>query len=709
MELKKEILTNHSVAPYNFISLPNKSVAPYSSVEELPKHNRLNEELLNGIIEFDIIAKTPLLIAKGKSKDSSNAEFFTNPLGNKVIPGNTLRGMLRNNAAVLSMSNISDDITDSRFYFRSFSSTSTQQEYRDRLQIKAINENGVSYSVAKTIKAGYIYKRGNRDYVIVPGKKIQGEQYFRISEQYLRIINTNIKVDYMYNDKIKELITNKIKYKKNDRDKKFFLKGIVNRNYKPYCNEISFELKDKRTLKKIDKKDKLQNNGYLISSNYLYGKLAHYVISEPDYDSTEMLEMNEKNGLIKYIEFYEDDLLRTKKVKDEKEENFFTLPKALGEENGKPIFYGEFKGKVYLGFTPYFRIPYDKSLKEGIADKYINNQDLSYCDSIFGFTNKPYGESGKVSYKGRISVEDAQYVGKININSPIEEKDSYRVILGEPHGTCFTNYLKQDSGAKGKDLVTYNSEKFEIGGIKNYWQKDYLEYTLQGKADSKVETNLIPVKIGSKFTCKIHFNNVSKEELGLLLWSLKVDEKATENIGMGKPFGFGRVELNNINVQVEDLKQKYMSMSMDFYKDVDKKECIEKYKEDFKSRFNVDLDTQSGVMELVAMKTTVVTKEKYNEARHMEISCDAYKDTNRGKAKNEFTLGLPLLSPLKQSEIIQGKKVNISTPKKEINPQSRNKGNNNQYPKNKQSRTAHKDDDSSFGSGGFDVLKGLFK
>lgn len=710
MKLKKETLNNHSVAPYNFVSLPNRSVAPYTSVEDLPKHNKLNEELLNGTIEFDIIAKTPLLIAKGKEKNGSgDAEFFTNPLGNKVIPGNTLRGMLRNNAAVLSMSNISDDIVDSRFYFRSFSSTSTQQEYKDRLQIKAINENGVSYSVAKTIKAGYIYKRGHRDYVIVPGKKLQGEQYFRISEQYLRVISNGVKIDYMYNDRIKELITNKIKYKKNDRDKKFFLKGIVNRNYKPYCNEISFELKDKRTLKKIDKKGNLKNNGYLISSNYLYGKLAHYVISEPDYDSTEVMELNEKNGLIKYIEFYEDDLLRTKKVKDEKEENFFTLPKELGKENGKPIFYGEFKGKVYLGFTPYFRIPYDKSLKEGIADKYINSEGLSYCDSIFGFTNKFCGKDNKISYKGRVSVEDAQYVGKININTTIEEKDSYRVILSEPHGTCFTNYLKQDSGATAKNLITYNSEEFEIGGIKNYWQKDYLEYILQGKADSKIETNLIAVKIGSKFTSKIHFNNMSQEELGLLLWALKVDEKANENIGMGKPFGFGRVEISNINVNVEDLNKKYTSMSMEFYKDIDKKECIEKYKDDFKLRFNVDLDAQAGVRELVSMKTTVVTKDKYNEARHMEISCDAYKDTNKGKAKNEFTLGLPLLSPIKQSEIIQGKKVNISTPKKDISSQNRNQGKKDSYTRNKQIGKVYKDDDSGFGSGGFDVLQGLFK
>ena len=232
--MKKEKLKKHSVAPYNFISLPNRSIAEYDSMDELTRHNELSDKLLNGTIEFDITAKTPLLIAKGKDKNNSynnqidGCEFFTNPENQKVIPGNTIRGMLRNNAAVLSMSNISDDICDSRFYFRSFNATSTQKDYRERMQISSVTENGVTYSIAKTIHAGYIYKNNERDYVIVPGKKINGEQYFRISEQYLRRISKNLKINYMYNNKITELIDNKSKYK-NDRIKKSFLKQ-KNRN-----------------------------------------------------------------------------------------------------------------------------------------------------------------------------------------------------------------------------------------------------------------------------------------------------------------------------------------------------------------------------------------------------------------------------------------------------------------------------------------------
>lgn len=699
MQLKKEMLKNHSVAPYNFVSLPKSSVAPYNTLEELPKHNELNNNLLNGSIEFDIIAMTPLLIAKEKNQ-KGDAEFFTNPNNDKVIPGNTLRGMLRNNAAILSMSNISDDITDNRFYFRSFDTTITGRDYKDRLQIQSKKENNTSYSIAKTIKAGFIYKRGNRDYVIVPSKKLSDERYFRISEQYLRNINTGAKVNYMYNDKIKDLIDNKEKYKNNKREKKFFLKGIVNRNYKPYHSEVSFELKDEKYLKRIDKKDNLKNNGYLISSNYISDKLAHYVIPEADYDSNEMLELNDKNKLIKYIEFYEDDLIRTKKVKGEKDENFFTLPKKTGKENGKPIFYLDFKGKIYLGFTPYFRIPYDKSLKEGISEHYINNSGLSYCDGLFGFTNKLFGKD-KVSYKSRVSFEDAKYIEKINVNTDIKEKDSYRVILSEPHPTSFTNYLKQDESASPKDLINYNSSNFEIRGIKQYWQKKYLEYIVDEKKNAKLETNLVPMKIGSKFKSKIHFNNISREELGLLLWSLKVDDNATENIGMGKPFGFGRIKIDNINIKVEDLEKKYSSMSIDFYKNIDGKELIENYKRNFKSKFNIDLDAQLGVRELLAMRTIIVEASKSNEARHMEISNDAYKETNRGKGKNEFTLGLPLLNAIKQSQVIEGKVVNTNNIKNKENISSSNwnkkansnKNTNNQSNK-KKNNTVYKDEAS---------------
>lgn len=689
--MKGKELKDHAVAPYNFISLPKKPIVAYNSMEELPKHNELRDDLLNGYVEFEIETKTPIIVARASKNSEKN--FFENPEGKKAIPGNTIRGLVRTNAAILSKSNISDEIEDQRFFFRSFDISGTATDYKKRLQIKSIKENGINYSVAETVKAGFIYKRGKDDYVIVPSKSINGEQYFRISEQYLRLMAKNVKPNYMYNYRIKELIEQKNKYK-NPKEKKFFLKNINNRDFKPYSREISFNVKEKRTVNKIDKRGILSNEGYLISSNFIGGKLAHYIIAEPNFNSLEFLEL--KNEKFKHIEFYEDDLIRSKKVKDNNEENFFTLPKKIGKENGKAIFYGEFKGNIYFGFTPYFRIPYDKSIKDGIAEEYKNSKGFSYIDGLFGFSNKG---SKKLSYKSRLSFQDCIYEEGTIKNHKLNSEEYYDIVLGEPKASCFSNYLKQDEGVDPKNLNSYNGNEFEIKGIKNYWQKDYLDPI--DSINKNMSRRIYPLKVGSIFKGKINFKNLRKDELGLILWALKVNEMATENIGLGKPYGFGRINISNINLQLEDLNKKYSSLSIDFYEKQDKNSYLDIYKKEIKKRFNLNIENELSVQELIKMKTVIIGEGKFNEGRYMTL------------ADKEFTKKLPLLNPIKQGDIIEGKVIKSNAVKRvssesKDKPFNRNKGKKDYNPNNK-SREVYKDNCDNFGANQFDKLKNLFK
>lgn len=617
---KQSTLDSYGVAPYNFVSLPERSIAEYETLEELPKHNELSDNLLNGTIEFDITAKMPLIIGSD-CEDKNNKKMFKNPKGDITIPGNTIRGFLRNNAAILSMSNITEDIENERFYFRSFGKTNLSKEYTERMQIKSKRnpKTNSTYSIPETVKAGYIYKVADNDYVIVPAKKIENKQYYRIGEESLRQINKNVQLNYMYNNRITELIEKKYMYK-NDRDKKFFLRGI--KNFKYETNEpqkISFKLGGNSIIKGIDKPDVLTYNGWIVSSKYIDGKRAHYIINEPDFNSNEKIEFNNDNNKIDYINFYESDLIRTKKVKDIKEEeNFYTLPKKTGKENGKPIFYGEFNNKIYLGFTQYFRIPYDKSIIDGICDEYKNNEGISYCESIFGFSNREIHGDNKVSYKSRISVEDAIFFEKVKMRTGVQQRKYYEAILAEPKASCYPNYLEQNNKGYPKKMDTYNSEKFRIRGIKQYWQKDYLDEEAISK-NSNIKSKLYPIESGSKFKGKIHFKNLTEEELGLILWALKVDDKATENIGMGKPLGFGRIEIEDINVLVENLEEKYSSMTMDFTRKEERGRYINKYIESFSKKYKVNLLNQQGVKELIKLKTNVVKKSNKDEVRYMDL------------------------------------------------------------------------------------------
>lgn len=654
----KEI-TDYSVAPYNFVPLPEKSIDVIEK-EHLIPHNVLSEKYMSGYIEYDMINYTPLVVGKGNI-DNSNRVVEPLIIDNKyVIPGNTIRGVLRNNASILSLSDISDDIEDKKLYYRSFGKDKAKDDYRDRLDIRQkMLKNKEKINAPCNIFAGYIYKESNRKYVLIPVSKDMDPTYYSISEQYLRKNNSILdSKNYMYSDKIDELIKNKDKYKGNNKkaDKRKLLRSIRNKDYKIYCRKVSFQA-DGRTIKRIGELGEYSRYGYILSSQHIDGKLAHYIIPTDKLDEKNKIVFDDDN--YRFIDYYNDDLLTTKKYKIKGNSNivpskdsyeFYGLPDKEGIENGKPIFYGRFNDQYCLGFTPYLRIPYDYSIKDGISENYKNG-NISYVDAIFGFINKKNIKNFN-NYKSRISVEDC--VSITNANKNLDENEP--IILSEPHPSSVQLYLKQDS-KNPKELRNYNNEGFRIRGIKQYWIREEINKSSINNKNKKIETRLKAIPKQTKFKGRINYENLTEDELGLILWAIKVTPEAHENIGMGKPYGYGNVEFTNIKVYKENIEKKYSSMSNDFYEEIDREEYIEKYK----NRFDLDIDKQECYKEFVTLKTNIIKKKDKDDFRYMRI----------GNGKNEFSEKLPLL---KASEQI--KKVNNSN-----KTQDNNKSNRTQYNK----------------------------
>ncbi|UXZ09064.1 hypothetical protein F1B95_05325 [Clostridium perfringens] len=77
--------------------------------------------------------------SKGGNNSYGNSEvkeFYKNAEGKKVIPGSSIRGVIANNLAILSYSNISESIKDERFLYRSFGKGKNTEEYVKALGIK---------------------------------------------------------------------------------------------------------------------------------------------------------------------------------------------------------------------------------------------------------------------------------------------------------------------------------------------------------------------------------------------------------------------------------------------------------------------------------------------------------------------------------------------------------------------------------------------
>ena len=114
-------------APYNFVPFNDKLI-PYSD-EELPKQNDVSEDLYEGEIEYTVSAITPVFVGSGIS-DGEAESFYTDAYGRYAIPGSSMRGLIRTNAQILSLSGFMDDIDDYSLMFRAVANGPKKEKER---------------------------------------------------------------------------------------------------------------------------------------------------------------------------------------------------------------------------------------------------------------------------------------------------------------------------------------------------------------------------------------------------------------------------------------------------------------------------------------------------------------------------------------------------------------------------------------------------
>ena len=353
-------------------------------------------------------------------------------------------------------------------------------------------------------------KKNRKDhYVIYPARELKGKTFFRITEENLRrMIGESRQVSYMYDRQL-------LSFSKKALKDKNRMKSCRNPRYTPYIVQATFNTDSENNATEIslDGRQKLHYEGYLMCSGYIPLKRAYYMICPMDRESPEIIEFERNDDNIR---IYQDDLARTKKDKCE----FYILPKRIGEEYKKPIFYVCTEKQTYLGMTPYMRIFYPHSVWDGIPKKH-DISGFDYAEAMFGFSpGKQRGEETgkqKNGFRSRISFTDAE--GK-----DIKLGEIETILPGEPKPTCYPEYLIQDSAEEG--ILNSYADDFQIRGIKQYWLLNELRtYTNESTSiNEKVLVRIKPI-IGGTFTGKIYYENLSKDELGLLAYAVCLTEK----------------------------------------------------------------------------------------------------------------------------------------------------------------------------------------
>jgi len=601
-------------APYNFVPF-TPDVYKYPQGKQV-WHDDVSSELFSGEIQYSITAQTPIII------DNGEGLFYKTSRGEYAIPGSSVRGLIRSNVQILGLSGLDDDIDDYSLMYRDITSKKEYQDILGAVQIPVDQNHKIG--VLKNVKAGYLKKEGSK-YSIYQTKtdKIDSKygdmNYYVLSErrivhEYMESKKGNRKFSYEFFIKNGKSIMQHTFNKEFDKTVKYgrvHYIGDVNKEYCPYFYEISYDLAGLTQVIAVGKPGKYSKKGYVISTGPMNEKKAVYIVPEID-EKKDTIVIPSKD-----IDAFKIDLQKKENIlKQFTGKEFFYLPEKDGEI--KPVFYFERNGRLFFGFTPHLRLFYQNTIKNGLPDVHKDSA-VDYCKAIFGYSSQ------KESCKSKVYFTDA-----IAMHTTDPEELS-KMILSEPKPTSYMDYLVQQDHM---NPVTYNSPYMKLRGIKQYWLHQQADPT-DGTDKTKVATSFYPLKAGTSFKGTIRFKNMTEDELGLLLWSIRLDpEKSMMNIGKAKPYGYGKISVNVESVKRLDKHKAYSleQLELNPYKELDTstidaliqayKDHINQYLEKHKMK---KIEELGFIQDFFSIKNDTV-KPAPNKIRYMNIDKGDYKN-----------------------------------------------------------------------------------
>lgn len=547
-----------AVAPYNFVPLPNPPIVLPAPGAPEEGHDSYDPSRCTGTLSLHIETLTPLYIRgtvplaadgkpAGEAKDQ--VQFFA-PSRVPSIPGSSLRGMIRSLIEILSWSRI-DGVSDRHLFTRDF-------VHANSSYLAAMQERDTG---APTSMPGYLKRIGGK-IIFQPALTLQGAPYLRIEQDRARAKFPDLQS--MFNQ-----IT--------DRNGQPALRP--NGAYRWMQKDVWFKL-DKpdarhyyRDIKEISPTDpggagaeSEWQHGCLVASGWVGGsrgyKQRHWIIPDPDPDpKAQVVDVSAGDE-----DLYLEGGGVTPAIREMAASGFSILRRELPANELVPCFLIEQDGHTFFGHTPMFRYPYRYSVHDAFPGALRDASVTGLSDAIFGRA----GERDR-SFAGRVAFEDAPLGGQ---RDGASENASYARILSTPKPTTFQHYLAQrdDGGGQGgrlnlDTLVDWDSPDATARGHKVFWHRPgddphhvpWQETQPLGDRDTQ-HTRIAPIRAERSFSARIHFENLTNEELGALLFALMLPEGCAHRLGMGKPLGLGSVRLHVEELELHDRVARYRSI-----------------------------------------------------------------------------------------------------------------------------------------------------
>ncbi len=599
-------------AAYNFVPLHDK----VTDGGLLADHSRYHSDRMSGVVKCKLTTKSPVYIA-GEDEGEEKRFFHHGDPNQPVIPGSSLRGMLRSLVEIISYSKLKP-ITTNKLFFRDI----RNRNYQLRFMSQGHKSDGTPVYWTN-VKAGFLREKGGNF-------SIEPCELTRIDRNNNRLLPNNLyqRVPGGRQTVPRWNYQNKDVWVEVEEMDDHFFKEQRNRHGRVRHPDLYLRFRKVTRLSWQQRSD-LQKGTLVITGDMQHKHLEFVFLHKKD---AMLIEGDEIDLIVERFNS-DDQISRWQERAFPNDEPQWADTNRGGDgklRDGEPIFYLEDNsGKVeFFGRAQLFRLPFGSPPSELLPDEHKKKQQIDFAEALFGFVDKPKPNGKKHTAAGRVFVGDAvmpAYPADVWLDN---ESPTFKAKnLASPKPTAYRNYLVQpDQYRERGGSRTYQSADGLIRGHKLYWH--------QGKYDSKrnpvplerrdiahpnqdsqttQDVWIRPIRTNLTFTFDIHFENLSKAELGALLWAISPPFESDSyeichKIGMGKPLGMGSVHIEIESVSRVNHEKRYTTLFknkewVSGHETVSVVESIESFEKAIASqlRLSDSFRKQSRIMALVDM------------------------------------------------------------------------------------------------------------
>ncbi len=616
-------------APYNFVPLSGWVFQPDWASQV--SHDLPFAEGLSGSLEIELTAQTPLLVGGKQTKaneDSPGEVRFFKVNDKKTIPGTSLKGMIRSVLEIASFGKM-QFVDDRRLSIRDISS------------VKFIGDNYKPKISGQ--KAGFLRLHNETEIEIIPCDFVHISH--RDMENWLKLNS------YIFTKR--DTFTVKEKYQRLSR---LTHQDLAKDGALP---TIEFDVNTASMPKMAHNLGHGQKMGELVFTGQIsdkgenkHGKYRDFVFFNRQMNKPLKVSPNVFKDFL-YIHGDEDQNAKGSSWRDYWLDIFFKK-----DCHEIPVFYhvDEYEEVRSIGLAYMYRLAYQYSIGETIDytnENHRNPDGYDLADLLFGKVH-PDDSKSQQSLKSRVNFGNATLIGTPQFAEP---RYSEETILNSPKPTYFPNYIRQtdveeiiDNNSpyklrNGEQYRTYMQSDSEIRGWKRYPVRRWQEVNLQaikkefrGKKQQKKNTHikLFPLQKGSQFKSTLRFHNLLPTELGALIWTLiwGNDERFRHNLGMGKAFGFGQVNIKIIDSDIRHNQAPEQKIVFDeaYYMNLFKKRMETEYAKAKQSNIKGNWINSEQLIQLKTMAAPQHSKATKANLKHMELE----EQLENGKKINQF-------------------------------------------------------------------------